>query len=118
MTASCARAAALGLTALPTAWLLVVPLSPTNNEPPTLLIRNGPWALLLLAVPMVLTITPLLVRPTRARRVVTAISAILLTLDALLVLMIVGWIYLPSAVALLSATVLRDPEPMSNRGHR
>ena len=111
MTAQSARKAALGLTVLPTVWLLFTPLSPTNNEARTPLLENGPWALALLAVPLLLAITPLLVRPSRAQRVVTSVAAALLAADAILVLMIVGWIYLPAAIALLSASALRDPEP-------
>lgn len=108
ITAQHARIAAVVLALAASGIFLVVPVSPTNNEPAELLISAGPRAAIFLLAPPVLAAAPLVVGPSRVRRIVTSAAAALLAATALLELLVVGWLYLPSALALVAAAVLRD----------
>ena len=108
MNAQPARVTALVLATAATIFFLVAPVYASYDGGYRRLLEVAPRAVIVLLAPVPLTIVPLVVRPGRARRLATGITAVALFCAALLGMFIVGFFYMPSAVALLVAAVLPD----------
>jgi hypothetical protein len=65
---------------------------------------NGPWILIVVSVPVVLTLIPVLVH----RRAARIVSAALLWIGCLLGMLSVGIFFLPAAILLTIAAAKRD----------
>jgi hypothetical protein len=114
---------ALGFAVLASLVLLVLPVyssSTVSSETGGAEVRNtstllevqGAGVLGILAVPIVLTLLPYLIRsPSRARAQLTIACTVLLGLGALLALASIGFFYLPALVCSVAASTaaLRDP---------
>ncbi|MDP1860073.1 MAG: hypothetical protein Q8K82_15465 [Gemmatimonadaceae bacterium] len=109
-----ALATAVALALLPSLVLFIVPIYAGYTEHvtesggligastagSTLVQANGLRAVLPLVLPLVLTVTPLVLRASRFRRSITRVAAVLLTVFVVLGSFSIGLLYLPSAVAL------------------
>ncbi len=65
---------------------------------------NGPWILIVVSVPVVLTLIPVLVH----RRAARIVSAVLLWIGCLLGMLSVGIFFLPAAILMTIAAAKRD----------
>jgi hypothetical protein len=113
---------ALGLSVAASLALLVIPAfggTSASSEggrevthATTLLESEGPRVLLVLAIPLVLTLVPLLVRG-RGRGAVSVLAALLLGVGALLGLASIGAFYLPALIFAIAAATAAVREPVT-----
>ncbi len=73
------------------------------------LLQVDPRAAVVLAMPLLLSASPLVVRRRRARRSITFVAATLLSSLCVLGAMTIGLLFLPSALALWAAAILDGP---------
>lgn len=114
---------AVGWSLVATSYLIVVPVyssrramistSAASATSETVgakrLLQVSPRAAVVLAVPLLLSASPLVVRRRRARRSITFVAATLLSGVCVLGAMTIGLFFLPSALALWAAVILDGP---------
>ena len=114
---------AIGWSLVATAYFIVVPVY--SSRPATIstsaasatsetvgakrLLQVNPRAAVVLAMPLLLSASPLVVRRRRARRSITFVAATLLSGLCVLGAMTIGLLFLPSALALWAAAILDGP---------
>ncbi|WP_150461902.1 hypothetical protein [Nesterenkonia ebinurensis] len=106
LAAGLALAASLALLLIPAGSISTeTDGQPGVTESVTLLAEHGPWVLILLAVPVVITLLPLLARGT-ARAILPLLSLVLLGGFVVLALFSIGMFYLPALGALMTGTII------------
>ena len=114
---------AIGWSLVATAYFIVVPVyssrratistSAASATSETVgakrLLQVSPRAAVVLAMPLLLSASPLVVRQRRARRSITVVAATLLSGLCVFGAMTIGLLFLPSALALWAAAILDGP---------
>lgn len=114
---------AIGWSLVATAYFIVVPvyasrrvmisISAASTTSETVgakrLLQIDPRAAVVLALPLLLSASPIVVRRCRARRAITFVAATLLSGLCVLGAMTIGLLFLPSALALWAAAILDGP---------
>lgn len=114
---------AIGWSLVATAYFIVVPVyssrratistsaasATSETVGAKLLLQVNPRAAVVLAIPPLLSASPLFVRRRRARRSITFVAATLLSGLCVLGAMTIGLLFLPSALALWAAAILDGP---------
>jgi hypothetical protein len=95
-------------------WLYVPAYKggPAGEETKTLVEVNGSWTFVVLTIPVVMALVPILY----PHRVFRIISAVLITLFALLGSMTVGLAYFPAAVMMSIAACFRERRETGSEG--
>jgi hypothetical protein len=109
-----ARLVAAALATAATVFFLIVPVYESSGGSPRRLLEVAPRALVVILIPPLLATIPVAPRSPRARRIGTAVAAVLLTVAALLGMFTVGFFYVPSAVALIAAALLPESDPRAS----